>query len=149
MEEKISKTDIKYRKFAEAYVFGGEYKGEAFGERNAFKSYLSVYDEGGDMSHNSAGVSSSRLLRHPKIIAIIKEIEEAPLNYSIKKGEIIESNKEIRDKALKDRKYGDAIKANSEISRLMGFYEPEKVDNSGTITFTFGDVVKEEEEGEE
>lgn len=144
-ETKTGKTDIKYRKFAEFYLFGGIYNGEKFEPLNAVKSYMAVYCEGGKMSYNSAGVSSSRLLKTPKVVEIIREIEEQPLNYSIKKSEIVDSNKEIRDRALRDKKYADAIKANAEISRLMGFYEPDKVESSGVIKFEFDNFSLDDE----
>jgi hypothetical protein len=148
-EAKIGKTDIKYRKFAEFYLFGGEHNGEKFEPLNATKSYLTVYDVGGKMDYYAAASSANRLLKNAKVIAIVREIEEQPLNYSIKKGEIIESNKEIRDKALKDRKYSDAIKANAEISRLMGFYEPDKVESSGVIKFEFDNFSLDDESSDE
>jgi len=79
---------------------------------------------------------------------VIKNIELTPIDdkYSQRKQAIIDSNIIIRDKAFKDKKYSDALKANAEISKLLGYYDPEKVEHTGEISFSFGGEIKEDVE---
>ena len=133
----LTAAEQRFLKFAEHYTMNGF---------NATLSYMAVYQT---TNYNSASTSAARLLKNEKVIAFIAQIEAAPVDYSLKKSDIIESNVEIRDKAILAKKYGDAIRANEQISKLSGFYEPDKVEHTGDINFSFGGEISKEEKNQD
>lgn len=130
MEENInenSKTFKKHYKFVEEYLKNGG---------NYAAAYSIVY---GNTNKNTCSVQGSLLSRHKNVQYILKKIQDEESKYKITKDEIIGSNIEIRDLAIKAKNYASALKANEMITKLLGYNEPDKSENKQTIQFSFGD----------
>jgi len=131
MEKKNRIKDETIKKFVTAYLSNS---------LNATQAY--------HFCHPNASLSTCRsgghkLLNNERVVEELNRIRGEVSNFNITKDDIIQSNLEIRKLAIKEKKYSDALKANELITKLMGFNEAEKIQQTGTITFDFGNILDE------
>lgn len=131
--KKATKIKYRYQEFAKEFIILGDYK----------KAYIKIWGEyNSDGTKKNINKAANRILQMPDVAALIDEYKQELMKKEIfeSKDDIIKSNIGIRNKALDNKKYTDALKANSEICKLMGYYEPDKVETSGFIRFEFDNL---------
>lgn len=123
---KYTATEEKYRKFVQEYLTNG---------LNGRHAYQAVYHKSND---NSSDVGASRLLKNSKVQEFMEEFKNLPENNKLSKAEIVQNIIDTRDEAFRNKRYTDVLRANEILTKMFGFYEPDKQEISGNIKFDFG-----------
>ncbi len=117
-------TNKRHKKFADEYLTNGF---------NATKAYLAVYK---DVKQESAEALSSKLLSNIKVEEYIKASQLVlSKKYEITKESLIKDLADIKE-AQKENNATAAIKAIEVISKMLGLFEPDKIQHSGIPNIT-------------
>lgn len=86
------------------------------------------------------GSNATRILNRPEVQALIKaHREEMCVKTGIKKEDILNDLMALKNKHKDSKNPAIAIKAIEQISRLLGFYEPDKSEHKHEWEVGFGD----------
>lgn len=132
MAKKIPKVEVntpkvKLEKFAAHYAMNG----------NGTQAYLSVYPTAG---YDTARTEGSRMLARPSVKEFIENYKERfIIEYMQTKEQTINDIKQTAEEAKAVGNYNAYAKLRDMIIKLLGHYEPDKLQVIGEIEVNFGD----------